>query len=117
MSKWPIRGAQPVDRARDVARACWTALQRVDPEAAEVIALAAETAGERWLRPQPSQYGPDDVVTVIEGAELIGRSARWVYAWVARDRAHRLVTGRDGRMRVRVRDLLEYAAHAHQEDF
>jgi len=97
----------PVDRAREVARTCWEALRRVDPEAAVLIAEVAASAGEAWLTPQVAQYGQDDTVTVIEAAELVGRSARWVYQWVAQDRVRRAVVGRDNRIRVRVRDVLE----------
>jgi hypothetical protein len=109
-AKWPYAGAQPVDRARDIARTLWAALQRVDPDAAEAIADAAESAGEHWLRPQPARFGLDDVVRPIDAAELVGKSARWVYDWAAADRERRIVQARDGLIRVRVRDLLEYVA-------
>ena|SRR6478752_7407033 len=107
MGDWHRPGTLPVDRAREVARTCWEALRRVDPEAAVLIAEVAASAGEAWLTPQVAQYGQDDTVTVIEAAELVGRSARWVYQWVAQDRVRRAVVGRDNRIRVRVRDVLE----------
>lgn len=110
MSKWHRHGDRPVDRAREVARTCWRALSAVDPLAAETIAWAAQQAGETWLAPQIAQYGPDDVVTVSEAAELVGRSVRWTYQWVAEDRERRAVLGPDQRIRVRVRDVLETVA-------
>lgn len=111
MRKWPISGVYPVDRAREVARTCWVALAAVDPDAAEAIAQAARMAGEAWLAPQVAQYGLDDTVTVPEAAELVGRSVRWVYQWVAIDLEHRRVHASGNRIRVRVRDLLESEAH------
>lgn len=110
MSKWHRPGDLPVDRAREVARTCWEALHRVDPESANLIAQAAAAAGEHWLAPEISRCSLDDVVTVVEAAQLVGRSARWGYQWVAEDRERRLILGRDGRMRVRVRDVLEHVA-------
>jgi hypothetical protein len=110
MGEWHRPGALPVDRAREVAQLLWEALRRVDPEAAQLIADAAAAAGESWLTPQAAQYTLDDTVIVIEAAELVGRSARWVYQWVAQDRARRAVVGHDNRIRVRVRTLLESVA-------
>lgn len=111
MGEWHRPGTLPVDRAREVARTCWAALRRVDPQAAQLIAEAAAQAGEAWLTPQVAQYGPDDAVNVLEAAELVGRSVRWVYQWVANDREHRAVAGNDGLTHVRVRQLLESVAH------
>ena len=119
MSQWHRPGALPVDRAREVARTCWEALRRVDPEAAGLIARAAAAGGEHWLVPEMARYTLDDTVTVVEAAHLVGRSARWGYQWVAQDRARRAIVGLDGRIRVRVRDILESAAverHAHPPD-
>lgn len=110
MSNWYRPGELPVDRAREVARTCWEALRRVDPEAAELIAQAAATGGELWLAPEIAQHTLDDVVTVVEAAHLVGRSARWGYLWVNEDRQRRAVIGLDGRIRVRVRDILESVA-------
>jgi hypothetical protein len=110
VSEWHRAGALPVDRAREIARTCWQALNRVDPEAARLIADVAAASGEYWLTPQVSQYSMDDVVTPLEAAELVGRSVRWAYQWVAQDRPRRAVVGHDGRIRVRVRDILEGVA-------
>jgi hypothetical protein len=110
VSKWHRPGDLPVDRAREVARTCWEALRRVDPEAAQLIADVAAAAGETWLTPQISQYALDDTVPVLEAAELVVRSVRWVYQWVAADRPRRAVVGTDGRIQVRVRDILESVA-------
>ena len=106
MSKWHRSGDLPVDRAREVARTCWEALRRVDPEAAEVIARAAAQAGETWLSPEMMRYGLDDMISVAEAARLVGRSVRWGYEWVAADPERRNV-GAPDRIRVRVRDILE----------
>lgn len=116
MSRWHRRGTLPVDRAREVARTCWEALRRVDPDAAELIAQAAAAAGEHWLAPEVARHGLDDVVTVVEAAHLVGRSARWGYKWVADDRERRAVVGRDGRIRVRVRDVLEHVARERRAE-
>lgn len=99
----PRRRALPVDRAREIARVCWEALRQVDSEAARII---AEAADEGWLTSRVSQYAPDDTVTVLDAAELTGRSVRWVYQWVADDRPRRAVVGHDNLIRVRVRDIL-----------
>jgi hypothetical protein len=100
----------PVDRAREVARTCWEALRNVDPKTADLIAKAAAAAGEQWLAPEIAQHTLDDVVPVIDAAQLVGRSARWVYQWVAKDRDRRAVIGRDLRIKVRVRDVMEAVA-------
>jgi hypothetical protein len=110
VNRWPIAGARPVDRARDVARTCWEALHRVDPDAANLIAQSAAEVGEQWLTPQIARHDLDDLVSVSEAAELAGRSVRWTYEWVAGDRDHRAVLGPDRRIQVRVRDVLEAAA-------
>jgi hypothetical protein len=116
MTRWHRPGARPVDRARDVARTCWQALEQVDPAAARVIAHAAHLAGETWLVPQIARHQPDDLITVPDAAELVGRSVRWVYGWVAEDRdgsktgTARAIPDRDGRIRVRVATILEAVA-------
>jgi hypothetical protein len=48
---------------------------------------------------------------VPEAAELVGRSVRWMYGWVAEDRDHRAIPDRDGKIRVRVATVLEAVAH------
>lgn len=110
MTRWHQPGTLAVDRAREVARTLYTALARVDPQAAELIARVAADAGEGWLAPQIARHGPDDEVTPAEAAELVGRSTRWVYAWVAQARAQRSVIGSDGRIRVRIRDVRDALA-------
>ena len=113
MTKWHRPGTRPVDRAREVARTCWEALNAVDPAAARAIGLAAQAAGEGWLVPQFARHQPDDYVTVAEAAELVGRSVRWAYHWVATDRDRRSITDSDGHLRVRVGTLLESVAKEH----
>jgi len=115
VSRWPTSGTLAVDRAREVARTCWTALHRVDPEAAEMIAWAASEAGEGWLAPQRAQYGPDDWVSVSTAADLVGRSVEWVYRWVAKDRAHRAIIGSDGLITVRVGTIHDALAESRTQ--
>jgi len=114
VSRWPAPGTLAVDRAREVARTCWTALNRVDPEAAELIAWAATEAGEGWLAPQLAQYGPDDWVSVSAAAELVGRSVEWTYRWVAQDRPHRAIIGADGLITVRVGAVQDAVAESRR---
>ena len=111
MSEWPIAGARPVDRARDVARTCWDALHRVDPTAAAAIADAAVMAGEHWLTPQVARHDLHDFVSVPDAAKIAGRSPRWAYEWVAADRENRAHVGADGKIRVRLGEVLESVAN------
>jgi hypothetical protein len=113
VSRWHRPGARPVDRAREVARTCWQALSQVDPATAAAIAKAAEQAGEAWLTPQLARHQPDDYIPVPDAAELVGRSVRWTYGWVAAHRDDPAVTERGGRLRVRVGALLESVAKEH----
>lgn len=109
VSRWHIPGATSTDRAREVARTCWQALRKVDPHAAELIAWAANEAGEAWLVPQLARHQPDDLISPVDAAELVGKSARTVYEWIARGRLPHTV-GSDGRIRVHVATLLDFAA-------
>jgi hypothetical protein len=89
-------------------------LDRVDPEAAELIAWAASEAGEGWLAPQLARHTPDDWVTVSVAAELVGRSVEWVYKWAARDRADRIIVGGDGLITVRVGSVQDAVAESRK---
>ena len=102
MSRWPLPGDRAVDRARQVAHEYRKALLNVDPAACAVIDDAAVKVGEEWVLPLVDQWDDDDRVTVAEAALLTGMSVRWVYAWVAQDRATRAHVGPDRLIRVRV---------------
>ena len=109
MTRWHRPGTLAVDRAREVARTCWVALEQVDPATARAIAWAAEQAGEGWLTPAPATHTEEDYVPVSTAADLVGRSVRWVYAWVAEDRETRARIDRTGRITVRVGDVRDAA--------
>lgn len=113
VSRWHVPGATSAERARDVARTCWKALRSVDPDAADRIAWAATQAGETWLTPQVARYQDDDFVSPADAAELIGKSARTVYEWVARGWLPHIIVhdGRSDRIRVRVGTVLDVAAN------
>lgn len=113
--RWPFPGDRPVDRARQVAQQYRTALLHADPGTCQALDTAATLAGETWIVPQVAQYTADDLVTVPEAAEIIGRSVRWVYAWVAADRAARAIIRSDKRIRVRARDILKADADERTE--
>jgi excisionase family DNA binding protein len=109
VSRWHQRGVSATDRARQVARTCWEALHRVDPDAARLIAWAAREAGEGWLVPEPARHTRDDLVGVLEAAELVGYKARTIYDWISCGRlAH--TTDRQGHIRVHVGTLLDFVA-------
>jgi hypothetical protein len=109
MTRWHRPGTLAVDRAREVARTCWEALAAVDMDTAQAIAHAAALAGEGWLSAQPATHTEDDYVSVSTAAELVGRSVRWVYAWVAENREARSRVDRAGRITVRVGDVRDAA--------
>lgn len=105
MTRWHRSGARPVDRAREVARTCWEALSKVDPDAARLIGRAAMQAGEGWLTPQLARHGPEDLISPVAAGELVGVSSRTVYEWVSSGRLPHSVDQR-GRIRVRVDAVL-----------
>jgi len=107
--RWPFPGDRAADRARQVAQQYRGALANVDPDACRLLDWAATQAGETWIVPQIAQYAADDLITVPEAAELTGRSVRWVYGWVAEDRATRM-RGAGQPIRVRAGDVQEAAA-------
>lgn len=108
--RWPFPGDRAVDRARQVALQYRAALHAVDEAACAAIDRAAAAVGEDWVLPQVAQHAPEDWVTVAEAAALTGRSQRWVYAWIAQDRADRCVRGNDGLARVQVAAVQAAAA-------
>lgn len=112
VTRWHRPDARPVDRAREVARTCWQALNVADPVAAELIATAATQAGEGWLAPQMARHGPEDVISPVEAAELVGLAARTIYDWISSGRLVHSVN-RQGRFQVKVNDVLEAMALAH----
>ena len=79
--RWPFPGDLPVDRARQVGTEYRRALWQLDPEACAAIDEAAVLAGETWVISDWAAETPDDLVTIPRGAELVGRSTRWVYNW------------------------------------
>lgn len=84
----------------------------MDPEAAEVIARAADLAGETWLRPAVATHGPEDLITPMEAAELAGVAVRTVYDWVSSGRVPHYLN-KQGRIQVRVNELLATQAQTH----
>lgn len=110
VSRWPFPGDRPADRARQVAHAYRAALLAIDETACRAIDAAALSVGEGWVIPYVHRHLPDDWITAQEAAALTGRSVRWVYAWAAADRAHRIHVGNDGVLRVRV-EAVEAAAN------
>lgn len=104
MSGWPFPGMDETARARAVAATVYEALVRADAEAALIIGTAAGQAGESWLLPALAIHQPDDLVSVAEGAELVGKSVRTLYGWIKSGQL-RAVTVR-GKTRLRVEDLL-----------
>lgn len=112
MTRWHRPDARPVDRAREVARTCWQALNAADPATATLIATAATQAGEGWLAPQMARHGPEDVISPVEASELVGVAARTIYGWIATGRLVHSVNNQ-GRFRVKVNDVLEAMALTH----
>lgn len=83
--RWPFPGDLPVDRARQVAQQYRDVLWRVNAEACTAVDRAAALAGEEWVLHQAAIETDDDLVTVARGAELVGRSVRWVYTRLGKD--------------------------------
>jgi hypothetical protein len=98
-----------VDRARQVCAEYRRALAEIDPSAADVIDRAAIAAGETWVNPGIAIHDEEDLVTVIVAADLVGRSAAWVYAWIAENRDQRVKATNP--LRVRVGDVLDALAY------
>lgn len=106
---WPHAGDLPVDRARQVCLTYREALRKVDPAAAEAIDAAAASVGEGWVAGDVAVELSEDWVTAARGAELVGRSRRWVYQFAAE---HPESVCRDpGQIRVRLADLRSAVAH------
>lgn len=113
MTGWPLPGKyRQIDRVKLVAQQYRTALLNLAPDVCAILDDAATEAGEGWVIPPVAIAGPEDIITVPEAAELVGRSIQWVYAWAAKDRLHRVKTGDDGKIRVVAAAVQEAAAGA-----
>ena len=108
MGKWPNKGDLPVDRARQVCSEYRRALELVDPATCQIIDTAAIAAGEAWVAPRLAINDEDDLVSVPDAADIVGRSARWVYGWISED--HSRARSNDP-LRVRVGDVIDAVAY------
>lgn len=100
--RWPFPGDTATDRARQVAAQYRTALTAVDPVACAAIDAAAHAVGEAWVTPTPAIHDDTDLVSVADAADLVARSVRTLYNWVA-DRSLPVYPER-GKIRVLVGD-------------
>lgn len=112
MSRWPIPGVRPLGRARELAKSYRAALAVADPETCRLLDARSHQVGEHWIAPQAHAYQDADWITVLEAAELVHRSPRWVYDWLAEKREERSHACNDGLIRVQVAAVLDGAARA-----
>lgn len=79
---WTFSADNPTARARTIARGCWHALARVDPDTAESIRAMAAMHGEAdWLTPSPATYVEGEPLTRQQVAVLGSVDTPAVVMW------------------------------------
>lgn len=113
MTRWPFAGDLPADRARQVCGEYRRALLVADPDECARIDKMAVIAGERWAVEPPVVHSDHDLVDVSTAADLVGRSVRAIYQWLASGALPRYTEG--GRTVVLVSELRTVAAAQRQK--
>ena len=108
---WPWPGDTRVDQARRVAQSYRTALLEHAPALCAQIDDQFLRYGLDWVVPRLQTVNLDEWVTVDVAAEHTGLTVAAIYKWVSRStedlQGHK---GNDGRLRVRLGDVLEHNA-------
>ena len=79
---WTFSADNPTARARTIARGCWHALAKVDPEQARQIAALAALHGEvAWLTPTLATHEPDEPLTREQVAHIAAVDQPAVVMW------------------------------------
>lgn len=112
---WPFPGDTALDRARRIAQSYRAELVAADPAAAGVLDARALAYGETWIVPQLATVDLDDLVTVDEAAELVGKTPAAIHKWITRDKRLEATTDASGRLRVRAGDLLDVHAEMRRK--
>jgi hypothetical protein len=68
---WPYPGEAPLVRARRVAQAYRAALENANQEACDLIDARLMAWGETWVVPRLITWGPDDMITSAEAADVL----------------------------------------------
>ncbi len=112
---WPWPGDTLLDQSRRVARSYRAALLEVDPERCAAIDQQVVEWGQQWIAPQQTTIDPREWVTVDIAADHTGLTASAIYKWVHRDDRVPGQKGNDGRLRVRIGDVLDANAELRRQ--
>ena len=108
-SKWPWPADSPLDIARRLLQSYRSALKQIDPEACRRIDDDATNLGQGWVAPRVETVNPDDLVSAVDAAALVGVEVATIYQWASRKHIPRHhTTGRP--TRYRVGDILDHVA-------
>jgi phosphatidylserine/phosphatidylglycerophosphate/cardiolipin synthase-like enzyme len=110
---WPWPADTPLEIARRLLQSYRAALHIAAPDACSSIDEQAEQYGQGWVVPRIETVNPDDLLTAVDAAELVGVKVQVIYQWAYRDHIARHETP-DG-PRYRVADLLAYQANRRRE--
>lgn len=115
MSHWPWPGDTITDQARRVALSYRQALHEAAPEACAVLDRKMLGWGMVWVAPRMTTVNEDEWVTLVVAADHTGLTPAAIYKWLSRD--DRVVgrKGSDGRIRVRIGDVLAANAELRRE--
>lgn len=83
-SKWPWPADSPLDIARRLLQSYRSALEQIDPEACRLIDANAADLGQGWVNPKIETVNPDDLVSAVEAAALVGVEVATIYQWASR---------------------------------
>src|SRR5882724_9442454 len=82
--RWPIPGDSELDRARAVARAYRSALEREHPEGCSALDDQFRDAGERWVAPEILHVDLDGFLPAPAMAEFLHVDKQVVRQWAYR---------------------------------
>lgn len=106
---WPYPGDMAADRAKRIAIAYRRELEKVDPDACQLLDDQFANMAESWMLPTLALHDPDDWVRIEEAALMVGRGTSAIHKWIQRKLLPSLKDDA-GRSIVRVGDVLDVAA-------
>lgn len=112
---WPFPGDTLLDQARRIARSYREALAEHSPETCRSIDWKLAEWGVTWIQPQLVTIDENEWVTVDTAADHTGLTAAAIYKWCSRDGRIERHKGNDGRVRVRIGDVLAANAELRRE--
>lgn len=79
--KWPYAGDSEVERARKVALMYRQHLRAQSVDICDQADRTAVAFGEAWAAPHIVAYEPEDAITTIQAAELVGVTSEMIRHW------------------------------------